>query len=111
MNIKKKSPNRYLWRSLVILFVVFIALYIAMESGYYTSNLGRKVELTQEQILQFEQDIKDGKEIDVNDYLKNEYKDFSSRTSKLGMNLSNSTEKFMTRGISEIFKILGSLFS
>ena len=111
MNLKKKSPDRYLWRTLIILFIVFIALYIAMESGYYTSNLGRKTELTGEQILKFEQDIKDGKEIDVNDYLQNEYIDFSSRASNLGMNLSNSTERFMTRGISEIFKILGSLFS
>ena len=111
MNIKKNSSNRYFFRTLILLFIVFVALYIAMESGYYTSNLGRKVELTAEQIKQFEQDIKDGKEIDITDYLQNEYKDFSSRTSKLGMNLSNRTERFMTRGISEIFKVLGSLFS
>ena len=109
--MKKKDPNRYFWRSLIILFIVFVALYIAMESGYYTSNLGKKTELTQEKILEFEQDIKDGKEIDINDYLINEYKDYSSKTSKLGMNLSNSTEKFMTKGISEIFKIIGNLFS
>ena len=111
MNIKKKSPNRYLWRSLVILFVVFIALYIAMESGYYTSNLGRKVELTQEQILQFEQDIKDGKEIDIKDYLKDDYKDYGNKISKAGMNISNGTEKFMTKGISSVFKVIKTLFS
>ena len=109
--MKKKDPNRYFWRPLIILFIVFTALYIAMESGYYTSNLGKKTELTQEKILEFEADIKEGKEIDINDYIPNEFIDYGSKTSKMGMNLSNRTEKFMTKGIGEIFKILGSLFS
>jgi len=109
--MKTKNGNRNFFRVLIILFIVFMGLYIAMQSGYYDATLRTRVELTEERILQFEQDVRDGKAIDINNYIEDDFVDFSSRTSKLGMNLSNSTEKFMTRGISSIFKFLGSLFS
>ena len=109
--MKQKNPNRYFWRTLIILIIIFSSLYIAMESGYYDSKLGKNVELTEEKIKEFEQDVKDGKDIDIKDYLKEDYKDYSSKMSKAGMNISSNTEKFMTKGISNLFKFIGSLVS
>ena len=111
MEERKRNPSRHFFRLIGALFVVYIALYIAMESGYYETKLGEKVTLTNERIKEFEQDVKDGKEIDVNDYLEDEMIDYSNNISKAGMNISNSTEKFMTSGIQKIFKFIGSLFS
>lgn len=106
----KKNPSRHFWRTLTIMIIIFSALYIAMESGYYDTKLGMRVELTEEKIKEFENDIKNGKEIDVKDYLKEDFKDYSNKVSRAGMGVAGSTEKFMTKGIMEIFKFIGTLF-
>ncbi len=106
-----KKPSRHFFRILIILFILFTSLYIAMESGYYESKISQKTTLTKDKMIQFEKDVNEGKNIDINDYLEEETKDYSSKVSKAGMNISNGTEKFMTSGISEIFKFIGNLFS
>ena len=108
---KTKEPSRHFFRILIILFLIYIALYIAMESGYYENKIGERVELTNDRIEQFEKDIKDGKEIDLNDYMIEEDKDYGSKFSKFGVQVSDKTEKFMTKGIQNIFNFIGSLFS
>ena len=109
--MKKKDPNRFFFRILIILIIAFGAISIAMKSGYYDSKLRKNIELTEEAINKFENDVKEGKEIDAKEYLSDEYSDYSNKMSKLGMSLSNSTEKFMTRGIGDLFKFISKLFS
>lgn len=107
----KKKPSRHFFRLLIFLFLIFIALFIALKSGYYESNLGKRKELTAEKIKEFERDVQEGKEVDIKNYLETNSKDYSNKISKLGMSLGSSTEKFMTSGIEQIFKFLGVLFS
>ena len=107
----EKKPSRHFFRILAILFLVFIALYIAMESGYYEAKLGEKTTLTNDKIEQFEQDIKDGKPVDVDDYLDEPMEDYSNKISKASVGLTSGTEKFLTSGISRIFEFIGVLFS
>ena len=106
----KKKPSRHFFRLLIVLFIIFTALLIAMESGYYENQLGKKAELTKEKIAEFEQDIKDGKAIDINNYLDTDSTDYSNKMNKAGVNISSNTEKFMTKGIKQIFKLVGTLF-
>lgn len=65
--MKKQKPN-WFFRILSILFLIFISLTIALESGYYESKTAKKAMMTQESIKQFEEDIKNNKPIDLKKY-------------------------------------------
>ena len=60
--MKKVNP---FFKILFVFFLIFIALYIALESGYYDVKMGRKATITEEKLKEFEQDVKDGKNIDL----------------------------------------------
>ena len=104
--MKKKKNNKLFRLILLSLFIIYIGLYIA-----YESKLNNKVRLTNESIRQFEKDVEDGKNVTIEDYLKDETVDYSNKVSKLGLKFSKTTEDFMSDGLSKIFKVLGKLFS
>lgn len=106
--MKKKKPNWFL-RTLNILFFIFISLYIALESGYYESKIAKKTAMTEESIKQFEQDIKDNKPIDINNYTYETHKDYGNNTTDAAIFIGDKVEKFMSTGIDEIFTFLKSL--
>ena len=58
----------------VFLFIIFMTLYFSQLTGYYEYRNYQKMVMTEEQIKQFEQDIKDGKEVDIKDYTVNTVK-------------------------------------
>lgn len=63
---KKAAVFKFIF---IVLFVTFSAIYIMVSMGYYEySNYTKKV-FTEEQIKKFENDIKTGKKLDINDYL------------------------------------------
>ncbi|MDD5836658.1 MAG: hypothetical protein PUD34_05575 [bacterium] len=105
--MKKKN---YFFNILFVLFIIFMALYIALESGYYDVKMGRKATITEEKLAEFEQDVKDGKEIDLKDYLSDDYVDYSSGVSRIGSSLGTSLDKIMDGGIDDFLKIITSLF-
>ncbi|HHT38622.1 MAG TPA: hypothetical protein GXZ95_04325 [Mollicutes bacterium] len=84
---------------LTILFAIFLTLYISQAVGYYDYEQYKKVELTKEKIAQFEQDIKEGKQIDVNTYLENVKVDYNNNASKTGLKLSTAIKKYVRSGI------------
>lgn len=87
------------WIVITILFAIFLTLYISQAIGYYDYEQYKKVELTSEKIAEFEQDIKDGKEIDVKDYIENVNIDYNNNASKAGLRLSSSIKKYVRSGI------------
>lgn len=106
MNIEKSFKT-----TLIILFVVFITIYITHASGYYEYELHKKVELTNEQIEKFESDIKNNKNIDVNDYVGNTIEDYSNNFSDLSLSFSKFTSKYVKEGIKGIFNIISNALS
>ena len=80
------------------------------KSGYYESHLTRKTLLTNEKIKEFEEDVKAGKEIDLESYYVPEKKDYSSFASKLGKKVT----LHLSTGLEKIFnssgKVLKKLF-
>ena len=83
-------------------------MFFTSGNGYYEYELNKKTTLTKEAILKFEQDIKDGKEIDVNNYLIKENKDYNNKFSNFGRNLSNNIGKVFSEGVKLIFDSLGN---
>ena len=88
----------------IVLFLFFIVLVIANRTGYYKTKTVRNVALTNEQIKKFEKDIKDGKEIDVNSYLKDSYIDYSTNLSDDVYKITLKLEKMIDKTVKYIFK-------
>ena len=96
---------------LIIFFLIYLSLYIAYSSGYYEANISKHTIITQEKLEEFEQDVKNNKEIDIKDYIDKDKKDYSSKVSKIGSNISSSIDSFMDGGMSDFFNFLGKLFT
>lgn len=107
--MKKKKRNWFL-RILTMLFLVFIALFIISETGYYEAKVNRSVALTSDAIKQFEEDIINGKEVDIITYIDNDEKDYSNFFTKAGDKISSATEKLLTEGFTGIWDIIKILF-
>ena len=95
---------------LLILFILFLIVYITKEAGYYEYKAYNKAELTKEAIKKFENDVEESKNVSINDYVVNNYKDYSNTISDLGYNLGEITENIMNNGIKKTLKILSELF-
>lgn len=106
---KKKWINKLLWRSFLVLLICFTALYLSEETGYYEYEQHRNMVLTSEKIKEFEQDVKDGKNIDIENYVVTEKEDYSNTVSNFGMDVSNSINSFVSDGLNSIFKFFGDI--
>lgn len=76
----------------VLLSVVFTFLILYFFGGrIYDYKLKEKKVLTEEQIKKFEEDVKNGIEIDINDYIIKD-KDYSNSITKINGEISNIIE-------------------
>ena len=107
MGKKKKKP---ILKILAVLFVVFMALFIANSSGYYESKIRDRVIITEEGIKEFEERVQNGEEIDITNFLDLEREDYSIGLSNLGENVTSGIENVVLSGMNLITDILNSLF-
>lgn len=107
---KKKKPNWFL-RTVLLLFILYLSLSIAMETGYYESKLNERTILTEEKIKEFEQDVREGKEVDINDYVSEKNRDFSNSATKTGVFFSSLIQEFMSKGINGMVDVFKKLFT
>ena len=61
INVEKKKSGAWFFKILLVLFLLYISLTIAIEAGYYEAKLSEKTTITEEAMKQFEQDVKDGR--------------------------------------------------
>ena len=109
--MEKKKKNNWFLKLIGVLFVIYISLTIAINTGYYEAKVNAKTTITQENMKQFEEDVKNGKEVDIKDYVTDTYEDYSSNTSKAGVRFSTLIEKFMADGITDMINVLKKLFT
>lgn len=77
----KKIFHTFIW----LLFLSFLVLYFAQAGGYYEDINNKKASLTEEKIKQFEEDVKEGKEIKVENYVVDIKKDYGNNVSSFGL--------------------------
>ncbi len=106
----KKKPNWFI-KILLVLFLIYISLTIAMETGYYEAKLSERTIITEEGMKKFENDVNNGLDVDILDYTENLHEDYSNQTTKAGVKISSAIEKFMTKGISNLIEVLKTLFT
>ena len=93
---------------LILAFTIFVASYFIEETGYYDYKLQEKMVLTNEQIKKFENDIKDGKEVYIENYLKENDRDYPNNITTNITKVSLTTNKYLKKGIESIFGILNN---
>ncbi len=104
-----KKLNKIFKYCILISFVTFFALYLSQSTGYFEYRNSKKVALTNDQIQKFEQDVKEGKNVDIEKYIDINNKNYQNTISKAGLSISNATEKVIQKLIGGSFKVLGDL--
>ena len=82
----KKVFHGFIW----FLFLSFLVLYFAQAGGYYEDVNNKKASLTEEKIKQFEEDVKNGKKIEVENYVVNIKKNYDNKISSFGLYTSKA---------------------
>lgn len=95
----KKIFHGFIW----FLFLSFLVIYFAQASGYYEEQNNKKATLTEEKIKQFEEDVKNGEEIKVENYVVNMKKNYENKLSTFGLFTSKFIAKYFKKGINGIF--------
>lgn len=92
--------NKYLKVILIILLIIFSFFYF-FGSNIFRYSLTEKKDLTIEQIEKFEEDIKNGIEIDLTDYIVKD-KTYDNRLTKI----NNSISSVINFGFKKVFEYI-----
>lgn len=107
--MKKKKNNKAFNIIFGIFFISFLVVYFSDLTGYYEYKNHKKAALTEEQIKKFEEDVANGKEVDLSEYLVIDNKNYNNKLSKLTSKLSDGISDIVESGVESTFKFLSSL--
>lgn len=107
--MKKDKKNKIYKFIFMVFFISFIVVYFSELTGYYEYQNHKKATLTEEKIKQFEKDVAEGKEVDINDYVVVEEKNYNNGLSKLTSKLSDGISNLVQSGVENTFKFLSNL--
>lgn len=107
---KKKLYSKIFWKIFLALFFGFGALYFSEKTGYYEFQEHKQVNLTKEKIEEFERDIKEGKDINIKDYINEKEVSYENNFSNTGILLSETISNWLENGINSTFEFLNSVF-
>ena len=105
----KKQLTKISKKILVMLLISFTAIYISEKTGYFEFQQHSKKTMTELQIKKFEQDVKSGKNIDIDEYINYDKKDYSSPVSKIGDNIGKNVSNIVTSGLDMTFKFINKM--
>jgi len=107
--MKVKLRTKIFRITMLILFAILMTIFISNKNGYYEYQKHEQVTLTEEQIKKFEEDVKNGINIDLENYLKDTTKDYQTKLSQVGLNVSNTLANTVKKGFDNFFKYIGKL--
>ena len=88
------------------LFILFISLFFASNTGYYEYQNNKKKTITEEKMKEFEEDLKNGKKIVISNYLNSDYKNYDNKVTKFGNLLSEIIDNEMMNILEKTFKYI-----
>ncbi len=92
-----------------LLLITFLTLYFSQATGYYEFKQHKKVIYTSEQIKKFEADVAAGKDVHIEDYMETTSRDYSNKTSDLGLSISESLGDIVKSGIEGFFDAINKM--
>lgn len=103
----KKNKKSKLYKFIFMMFFLsFLVIYISEITGYYEYRNYQKKTLTEEQIKKFEEDVANGKEVDIDKYLVIDNSNYSNKLSDVTSKLSDSISAVVGKGVTDTFKFL-----
>ena len=106
--MEEKKKNNLFLKVLLILFLIYISLYIMNNLGYYNIASKNKI-ITEEKIKEFEADVRNGKSIDIKEYVR-DTTNYKNTYSNLGYNISIGIDNVLNKEKKKEDKILKKLF-
>lgn len=103
------STKKFIKLIVIVVVVIFFYAYITETSGYYEYSIRNRSNLTEEQIRRFEEDVKEGKDIDISDYSTNDVVDYSNRLTKTTTKVSLKINSYLKDRIKDVFRILDKM--
>lgn len=107
--MKKSKNNKLITIIFGIFLFSFMIIYFSEVTGYYEYKNYQKTFLTNEQIKKYEEDIKNGIEVDLNEYLIKDDKKYNNKLSILASKISNGISKIVKNGVEYSFKYISKL--
>lgn len=108
MRIVMKKHN-FFKTLFILVFLLFLALFIASKTGYYEKSVKDKTYLTNKKLKEFEKDISEGKDVDAKDYFPKEV-DYSNIFTKSANNISNKIVLVVNYKAKNIWDFIKTLF-
>lgn len=109
MKDKNKLINKTFKMFVIISFAIYLTIFISNKYGYYEYQKLKQVTLTQEQIKKFEEDVKNGNNVEIEDYLDNVNVNYQTKLSQIGLNISNTLSKTISKGVDGFFSYVDKL--
>ena len=91
---------------LLLLFIIFITLFFASYTGYYDYENRKTKNLTEEQMRKFEEDVKNGVNLDLENYIVKPKSDYRNFLSKIGSKTSKTVSNFVSSSVNHTFDFL-----
>ena len=104
---ENKKSNWFL-NTLLVVFIIYFSLYLMDNLGYYNIQTKNKV-ITEQKMKEFESDIKNGKKIDIKEYVKDD-NNYNNIYSNIGYESSLLIDNILNKGFKNIGKVLKKLF-
>ena len=92
----------------ILIFLFFLFTYIIGSSGFYEYKLNEKKILTEEKIEQFENDLNNGVNIDINNYIEDGNKNYDNIFTKINRDISNYINKGFEVTFEYLFRYINS---
>lgn len=107
--MKNKIINKTFKMFIIVSFAIYITIFISNKYGYYEYKKLKQVTLTQEQIKKFEEDVKKGNDVEIEDYLDKVNVNYQTKFSQAGLNISNALSKTISKGVNGFFSYINKL--
>ena len=90
----------------LLLFIIFITLFFASYTGYYDYENRKTKVLTEQQMKKFEEDVKKGVNLDLENYIVKSNNNHQSILSKMGAKTSKTVSTIISSSVNYTFDFL-----
>ena len=104
------KETKTFWTILSIFFVVYISIFMASKSGYYEYENRNRKEFTEKKMKEFEEDVRNGKNVDLKNYFKENDVNYENKITIVGNKMSQIVTSGINKGLEGSFKVLEKLF-
>lgn len=104
--MKKNKKNKLFRFIFFIFFMGFIVVYFSELTGYYEYQNHKKKTFTEGQIIKFENDVKNGKKINLNEYLTVNNQTYNNNLSNVTSKLSDGISKVVKKAVEKTFQYI-----